>query len=158
MTRARLWWASLGGLAVVGASTGGVLIVAGQSAAAAPSIRSSGNPATDVAVGTTVTLPAPSAFRDGRYSATGRYLTPGGDESIRVTVRIRDGLVTETAAETEALSPTARQFQDQFGVHVADRAVGRPLATLSVSAVAGASLTSTGFNNALAQIRMSAQR
>lgn len=162
MTRTRVWWASLGGLAVVGASTCGVLVVAAQHVSAAPSIRSTGPLVPDIAAGTTVTLVTPagtaSPYRDGRYAATGRYLTPGGDESIQVTVQVRDGIVTAAEAATEARSPTARQFQDQFRAHIADRVVARPLSSLEVSAVAGASLTSTGFDDALTRIRSQAQR
>lgn len=162
ITRTRLLLASLGGLAVAGSATGGVLIVQAHSATVAtPSVRSAApESAADALVraGSAGTSPTLSTFRNGDYTATGRYLTPGGNESILVSVQVRDGVVTSAAARTEASSPTARQFQDQFRVQIAAHAVARPLASLSVSVVASASLTTTGFNDALDRIRVEAER
>lgn len=73
-------------------------------------------------------------------------------------MHVRGGIVTSVVARTEALSPTARQFQEQFRVSVAAQVVARPLASVSVDVVAGASLTSSGFNDALAGIRAEARR
>lgn len=108
-----------------------------------------------VTIGGRASRPA-SAYHDGRYIATGHYTTPGGAESILVTLELTDGTVTGAQVRTEALSPTARQFQDQFRTHVAAQVVGRKLSSLSVSRVAGASLTSIGFNDALAKVKSDA--
>lgn len=156
---------------MVGLAAGGVLLV--QSHVGAPgsaTLRSSagasaptagpgldGRPA-GIASGSPAPVPRPAAgYRDGRYSADGTYLTPGGDESIGVTVVVAQGLVTEATVRVDALSPTARQFQIQFGTGVAAAVVGRDLADLSVTRVAGASLTSVGFDDALTRIRFDAE-
>ncbi|WP_353649303.1 FMN-binding protein [Nakamurella sp. A5-74] len=157
-SRTRLLLAGLGGLAVAGSAAGGVLLVqAGQTVEAAPSVRVD-IPAPVTAQASSSAGTQGSLFRDGDYTSAGRYLTPGGDESILVTVHLRGGIVTSVVARTEALSPTARQFQEQFRVSVAAQVVARPLASVSVDVVAGASLTSSGFNNALAGIRAEARR
>lgn len=122
---------------------------------AAPSVReATGVPAASAAN----EAPDVSLYRDGTYTAAGRYLTPGGNESIRVRLQVRSGVIVSAVSETEASSPTAHQFQEQFRVSVAGQVVGRPLASVSVGVVAGASLTSTGFDDALARIRSQAQR
>ncbi len=162
---------TLSGLAIVGACTGGVQLVRSGGAVAAPTVRfqdgvQSSN--ADLSSGTVLittggatALQAPAAaspFRDGRYDAVGRYATPGGDESIEVAVQVSGGVVIAADVRTEALSPTALQFQEQFRQHVTVQVVGRNLAEVSVSRVAGASLTSVGFDGALTQIKSAARR
>jgi len=87
-------------------------------------------------------------------TATGQYATPGGSEEIEVALRMRDGVIVEARVRLAAGSGTARQFQEQFASRFAVEVVGRPVAGLEVSRVAGASLTSTGFNKAVAQIAL----
>jgi len=99
-----------------------------------------------------------SLYRNGRYTATGHYLTPGGNESIAVSIDVEGDMVAASTIEVEATSPTARQFQEQFRTTIAGRVTARPLSGLSVSRVSGASLTSLGFNDALAKIRQEAKK
>lgn len=159
-SKTRLLLASLGGLAIAGGAAGGVLTVqAAQAVSAAPSIQTDN--ATRPAPTSGVSAPADSPvslFKDGVYESLGRYLTPGGNESIMVRVHVRGGVVTAASSQPEASSPTARQFQEQFRGAISDQVVARPLASLSVDVVAGASLTSTGFNDALNRIRAEAER
>lgn len=163
----RYWLSSAGGAAVVGLAVGGVLLAqsggTGPSrpsltAGSGPPLPTSGPPTTG-ATGSPDGLhtePTPGTYRDGQYTSDGSYLTPGGDESIAVTVVVTHGLVTDAVVHTEAVSPTARQFQVQFQTGIAAAVVGRDLAGLSVTRVAGASLTSVGFNDALTRIRLDA--
>lgn len=153
-SKARLLLAGLGGLAVAGSAAGGVLLVqSGETAEASPTVHLG-----TAATASSIDASDGSLFRDGEYASTGRYLTPGGDESIEVTLRVRDGVITAATSRTEALSPTARQFQEQFRVAIAAQVVARPLSSVTVDVVAGASLTSSGFNDALARIRSEAHR
>ncbi|MEJ7648731.1 MAG: FMN-binding protein [Nakamurella sp.] len=156
-SKARLLLAGLGGLAVAGSAAGGVLLLQADRADAAPSVHRAVQTAVP-AQPPSVVGTAGSLFRDGDYASTGRYLTPGGNESIEVTLRVRDGVITAATSRTEALSPTARQFQEQFRVAIAAQVVARPLSSVSVDVVAGASLTSSGFNDALTRIRTEARR
>lgn len=159
----RYVWGSLSGAAVVGASVTGLhLLQTTVPASDAASIV--GSPATGCTVCAAVTScfqpePRPSrpsseasGSRDGVYEAAGRYLTPGGSESIGVSLTLVGGVITATSVEVEATSPTARQFQVQFASRYADRVIAKDITDLNLSRVAGASLTSVGFNDAVAQI------
>lgn len=151
---------------MVGLAAGGVLLAqSGGAGPGAPSLTarppdpsSLDLPAHDAATmaeGSHVES-TPGVYRDGQYTSDGSYLTPGGDESIGVTVVVAHGLVTDAVVRTEASSPTARQFQVQFQAGIAAAVTGRDLAGLAVTRVAGASLTSVGFNDALTRIRFDA--
>lgn len=158
---ARFWVSSLSGAAVVGLAAGGVLLIQPDGGvSSAPTLRAGSEPTSPSAVDAPMgAAQAPrSAYRDGQYSATGHYVTPGGDESIGVTLVVAHGVVTDTVVRTEATSSTARQFQIQFATGVAAAVVGRDLAGLAITRVAGASLTSVGFDDALTRIRADADR
>lgn len=96
-------------------------------------------------------------YQDGSYRAKGSYLTPGGAESIGVRLSVAGDRIVSAQVEVEATSPTARQFQSQFATRYADQVVSRDLDSVDVSRLAGASLTSLGFDNALTQIRSAAR-
>ena len=155
-----------GGLALLGSAVAGLHVVSGDGAAAAASIQGSlptdcarvsdttacGDPA-PVRPSGTLTRRTTSPYRDGVYDATGHYETPGGSETLGVTLTVQDGTVSGARVHVEASSPTARQFQDQFASRYAAQVVARKLSEVSVSRVAGASLTSVGFDRAVAAIR-----
>lgn len=94
-----------------------------------------------------------SAYKDGTYTATGSYLSPGGRESVELTVVIKDGVITETALKTQATDREAEDYQELFANHYKELVVGKKINGLSLSRVAGSSLTSNGFNDALQEIR-----
>ena len=147
--KSRFLAASFGGLAIVGASATGVLIVQSGGAVSVLAVRSdpSGSPE----------QPGPqNQYRNGLYSAVGHYATPGGDESIGVTVQVVNQQITGVDVRVEAASPTARQFQEQFRTRILSAVLSKDLASAKVSRVAGASLTSVGFNDALRRIRTGA--
>lgn len=98
-----------------------------------------------------------SPYRDGTFAVTGHYETPGGSETIGVSLTVAAGVVHDATVTVEATSPTARQFQEQFATRYASQVVARNLADVKVSRVAGASLTSVGFNRAVAEIQAAAR-
>jgi len=103
--------------------------------------------------------PDPSSpYADGTYSADGQYLAPSGPESVTVTVTLEGGVVQDVVVEGHATDGTARGYQGQFVAGVAAQVVGRPIEGLSVDRVAGSSLTSGGFNQAIETIRVEARR
>jgi hypothetical protein len=53
----------------------------------------------------------------------------------------------------DATDHEARQYQQAFASAISAEVVGKDISSLSVTRVAGASLTSNGFNSALDQIR-----
>lgn len=157
--KSRLWLSMLGGIATVGVCVGVVLLVSPVESSATPSVRVSDVVVTAANVqGSGKATPSMSMYRNGRYTATGHYLTPGGNESIAVSIDVQADTVSSSVIQVEATSPTARQFQEQFRTTIAGRITARPLSDLSVSRVSGASLTSLGFNDALAKIRQEAKK
>jgi uncharacterized protein with FMN-binding domain len=91
-------------------------------------------------------------FKDGTYTATGGYNSPGGAQKIGLTVTIKDNVITETSAENLATDAEAEEHQDDFIAGYKDEVVGKKINEITLDRVAGSSLTPIGFNNALEQI------
>jgi len=96
-------------------------------------------------------------YKDGTYSATGSYSSPGGRESIELTVTIAGGVITSTSLVENATSGEAKNYQDDFASGYKSLVVGKNVDEVSLSRVAGSSLTSNGFNAALDQIKSDAE-
>ena len=96
-------------------------------------------------------------YADGTYEAEGEYSNPGGQSKVKVELTLADNEVTDVTVTPEASNGTSRQYQTQFAGGVADEVVGKSLDDLDVSKVAGSSLTSTGFNEAIETIKGEAQ-
>jgi len=100
---------------------------------------------------------AGASYADGNYSADGSYVAPSGQESISVDVTLKDGIVTDVTVTPHATGGTRQDgFQEQFADNIASEVVGKNIDELNVSRVAGSSLTSTGFNAALDEIKQQA--
>lgn len=93
-----------------------------------------------------------STYVDGTYDATGGYTSPGGSETVAVSLTLADGVVTAVEVTPEATNATSRQYQTQFASGIADEVVGVAIDDLDVTTVSGSSLTSGGFMDAVAQI------
>ena len=102
--------------------------------------------------------PAPSGtYADGQYSGSGSYIPPSGKaEQVDVDVTLADGVVTALTVETSGISPQSARYQQEFKDNIQDQVVGRNIDELDVRKVAGSSLTSQGFNQALDRIRSEA--
>ena len=98
-----------------------------------------------------------ATYKDGTYSATGSYSTPNGRESIELTVTITNNVITDTSLVENARSGEARDYQAEFASNYKDLVVGKKVNDVSLSRVAGSSLTSYGFNAALTQIKTDAK-
>ncbi|HET8884228.1 MAG TPA: FMN-binding protein [Candidatus Saccharimonadales bacterium] len=92
-------------------------------------------------------------YQDGTYTATGEYFSPGGRESITVSVTLDNGEITESTVTPHAESGEAKDFQERFASGYKEFVTGKNIDEVSVSRVAGSSLTSGGFNDALEQIK-----
>lgn len=95
----------------------------------------------------------PSAYKDGTYSATGSYVSPGGRETIDLTVTIENGVITSTSIAANEASGEARDYIQRFASGYQSEVVGKSVNEVELSRVAGSSLTSNGFNDALDQIK-----
>lgn len=93
------------------------------------------------------------AYTDGTYEAEGSYRSPGGNESIGVSITLEGDVVTAVTVTPEATSGNSAQYQGQFADGIAAEVVGQNIDDLSVDKVSGSSLTSGGFNQALETIK-----
>ena len=136
-------------------SMAGLLVLAGCSGAA------DAESDTDTATGSEPTTSAApsdeaatdSAYKDGTYTADGSYQTPETVEKISVTLTLADGVVTDVEVKGDPQAPETEKFQGQFVAGIAEVVEGVPIDELKVDKVAGSSLTSGGFNQALEAIK-----
>lgn len=97
------------------------------------------------------------SYADGSYTADGDYVAPSGPESITVELSIENNSVTAVTVTPHADGGTRQSsFQTQFADNIAAEVVGVDIDELDVSRVAGSSLTSTGFNAAIEEIKQQA--
>ena len=115
------------------------------------------------ATGTPATRAAPSAaagsasYKDGTYSADGNYVSPNGTETVGVTLTLAGGAVSDVEITQHPSNPNTRKFQGEFAGGIQSQVVGKSLNEIKVSKVAGSSLTSGGFNQAVEKIKSDAQ-
>jgi len=70
-----------------------------------------------------------------------------------VTLTVADGLVTDVEVTGDPQARESEQYQGEFIGGIADEVVGKSLDDIEVSRVAGSSLTSGGFNEAVESIK-----
>ena len=98
-----------------------------------------------------------TTYKDGTYEATGSYVSPGGTQSIKVSVTLKNNVVTDTEAQSGAVDSESSEFQGKFIGGYKQLVVGKSLNDISVSRVSGSSLTSQGFNDAIERIKSEAK-
>jgi hypothetical protein len=102
--------------------------------------------------------PAPTyVYKDGSYSAVGTFTAPGVTNHLNVSITIsKDAIIDATVTFPAGTDPTSKNWDNKFIANYKPFVIGKPLANLSLSKVASASLTPNGFNDALSQIRTTA--
>jgi uncharacterized protein with FMN-binding domain len=127
--------------------------------------------ATDTATSTSTTTPVATApasavsgsteegseYKDGTYTATGSYQSPGGPDHIGVTVTLKNDIITSASITPEPGDRTSAHYQSLFASGYQAVVVGKDISTLHVDAVSGSSLTPIGFNDAISQIKTQAK-
>lgn len=151
--RAKYPLAILTGLTLVGA-------LAGCSTAAADEEATTG---TDSGTDSAAESPAEGddaavagSYTDGSYTASADYTSPGGTETVEVTVTLEGGVITAVEAVGDGDNPNSKRYQGEFADGIADVVVGKSIDEISVDKVAGSSLTSAGFNDAIEEIKADA--
>lgn len=99
---------------------------------------------------------AAGAYADGTYTAEGTYRTPETTETIEVTITLESDVVTAVEVTGDPQAPQTSQYQGRFIGGISDEVVGKDIDDISVSRVAGSSLTSGGFNEAVEAIKADA--
>ena len=97
------------------------------------------------------------SYKDGTYTEHGSYTSPGGQETISVELTIASNAVKAVTVKTVKADPTAQQYEAQFEGGISAAIVGKKINDLNVTTVAGSSLTSQGFDDALTKIKASAK-
>lgn len=98
-----------------------------------------------------------STYKDGTYTATGSYLSPGGTEQIGVTVTLKNNVVTDVSVTPKPVSEEGAQFQNIFSGNFKQYVIGKDIASIHLTTVSGSSLTPQGFNDALTKIEAEAK-
>jgi len=96
-------------------------------------------------------------YKNGTYSATGSYMSPGGQDQIAVTLTLVNDIVTDVSVTPYPGDHTSQRYMDRFVSGYKQYVVGQNIASINLTRVSGSSLTPTGFNNALAQIKSKAK-
>jgi uncharacterized protein with FMN-binding domain len=116
-------------------------------------------PAPKTALTPPVDVPKKSAsiYKDGTYSATGSYMSPGGPDQIGVNVTLKNDIITDVNATPEAGDNTSARYQNKFISGYKAYVLGKNIASVYLTKVSGSSLTPKGFNDAIAQIKVQAK-
>ena len=149
--------ASTGATPTSSASTAGATPTSSASTPAtsssSPSSTSKPVTSTPATGSSSASKPATSSYKDGSYSQQGTYASPGGQEVISVALTLKSNIVTAVTVTTVKADPTATTYEAMFESGIGAVVVGKNITTLNVSRVAGSSLTSLGFNDALTKIK-----
>jgi uncharacterized protein with FMN-binding domain len=148
LLRTKTALATFAGLSVVGT-------LAGCSAAASTSSAGAGSGSGGGSSSSSGTSTA--TYKDGTYTAPGTYVSPGGQERISVTLTLAKNIVTALKVVTVKADPTATGYEQMFEGGISAVTVGKNINSLNIGVVAGSSLTSMGFNKALATIKADAK-
>jgi uncharacterized protein with FMN-binding domain len=131
------------------------LSLAGTAAGCAPGAQGTAAPTTQAATSAPATAAAGS-YQDGTYSADGNYVSPNGTETVGVQLTLAGGSVSDVVITPHPSNPNTKKFQGEFASGIKAQIVGKQLDEIKVSKVAGSSLTSGGFNQAVEKIKADA--
>ena len=98
-----------------------------------------------------------ASYKDGEYTQTGDYTSPGGPEHIVVKLTLKEGLVEQAEVTPQATLPYSVKWQGVFADNFKSIVIGKNIKDLNLGKVAGSSLTPKGFNNALEKIKAEAK-
>ncbi|MCU1435627.1 MAG: hypothetical protein JWR71_2352 [Pseudarthrobacter sp.] len=146
-------FAGIAGLSLAGTVAG----CAPSATPAAPSSENNSTGASTPSDTSSALAGSGSVYQDGTYSADGTYVSPNGTETVGVELTLASGTVTAVNITQHPSNPNTRKFQGEFAGGVAAQVVGKSIDELNVSKVAGSSLTSGGFNQAVETIKSEAQ-
>jgi uncharacterized protein with FMN-binding domain len=97
------------------------------------------------------------SYKDGTYTTTGNYVSPGGAEELEVLITLKDGIITDAEVESKATRPNSVKFQGLFVSGYKPLVVGKSIDDVQLTKVSGSSLSPQGFNEALSEIKEQAR-
>ncbi len=95
-------------------------------------------------------------YKDGTFTASGDYNSPGGQESVNVTVGLIGGIIESINIEGVNNNQTSDRYQQLFIEGVSGEVVGQDINEVEIGIINGSSLTGAGFNKAIEAIRTEA--
>ncbi|MCT9870220.1 FMN-binding protein [Paenarthrobacter aurescens] len=122
-----------------------------------PATQNGGQASTTSPSSSTATASGESTYKDGTYSSDGTYTSPNGQETVGVELTLAADKVSAVNITVHPSNPNTKKFQGEFAGGIAAQIVGKNIDELNVSKVAGSSLTSGGFNEAVEQIKSQAK-
>jgi hypothetical protein len=136
-----------------------VTTLAGCASAAADGTTSTGTSGggTSSSPSSSTSTDSSATYKDGTYTEQGQYNSPGGQETISVKLTLKSNVVTAVTVTTVKADPTAVSYEQLFEAGISKVVVGQKINSLNVSRVGGSSLTSQGFNAAVATIKADAK-
>lgn len=147
-------FAGMAGLSLAGTVAGCAPSAQQPAAQETPSAESSAGAAPSAS--SSALASSGEGYKDGTYKADGTYKSPNGTETVGVQLTLANGTVSAVEITEHPSNPNTRKFQGQFAGGIAEQVVGKSLDEIKVSKVAGSSLTSGGFNQAVEEIKTQA--
>jgi uncharacterized protein with FMN-binding domain len=156
---------SIAAVVVVAAGVYGVAAMSKKSSATETAVMPATAEQTPTPVTPTTTTPvadkpasaATSTYKDGTYTATGAYRSPGGPDNIGVTVTLKNDVVASVSIVPMPHDPTSTHYQGLFASGYQQLVLGKDIDSVHLDAVSGSSLTPIGFNDAITQIKAKAK-
>ena len=135
----------------------GIILLPRKQAATTPVTDETSGASSEASNTITVSAkPVASTYKDGTYTATGNYTSPGGPDNVVVTLTLQNGIVTDSTVVSGAQDPTSKRYQAMFIAGYKQYVTGKSIDSLNVGKVSGSSLTAQGFNAAVASIKTEA--
>jgi len=95
-------------------------------------------------------------YADGTYTESANYQSPNGTETVEVTMTLENDIITAVEVVGDGDNPDSKHYQGEFAGGIGAVVVGKDIDEIAVSKVAGSSLTSGGFNDAVEAIKADA--
>lgn len=93
-------------------------------------------------------------YTDGAYTAIGFYAK--GKNSIDVSIELVDDAIAAVQVTPMATVKMSLGLQKKFAIAIADEVVGKSIDEIHLDKLAGSSLTTQGFNDAVEQVKQQA--
>lgn len=98
------------------------------------------------------------AYKAGKYTADGNYVSPAGDETVKVTVSLKaDGTIQDVDFQGMAKHETSKKYQGLFASGYKPLVLGKKIDEVELDKVSGSSLAPKGFNDAIEKIKAEAK-
>jgi uncharacterized protein with FMN-binding domain len=143
-------------VAVLAIVTAAIIFLSNKKDNSAPS-PSSNTTATTTQPSTSNSQSSNASYKDGTYTESGSYQSPGGTETVDLTVTLKGGVITDTNLTNHPATRDSEDYQSRFIDGYKSLVVGKKVDAVSLSRVSGSSLTSGGFNQALDKIKSDAK-